>query len=45
MQECAKKDEKGGLMGFWMDMYLILGACMKDGLVIKWFKWLDGMEA
>lgn len=41
----CKKDEEGGMMGFWMDMYLILGADMKDGLVIKWFKGVDGMEA
>lgn len=41
----CKKDEEGGMMGFWMDMDLILGAGVKDGLVIKWFKWVDGMEA
>lgn len=41
----CKKDEEGGMMGFGMDMYLILGAGMKDGSVIKWFKWVDGMEA
>lgn len=40
-----KKDEEGVMMGFWMDMYLILGAGMNDGLVIKWFKWAAGMEA
>lgn len=42
---CKKKDEEGGMMGFWMDMHPILGAGTKDGLVIKWFQWVDGMEA